>query len=90
MLGITENIPMAVDCWLDFYDCLSEGIMMPLGALMMSIVIGWIIGTKTVKDEVEATPGVKLRAVGFMEVCFKFIVPVIMAIVLVAQIQDFF
>ncbi len=91
LLGIpTEGMPMAVDCWLDFYDCLSEGIMMPLGALMMSILIGWVLGTKVVKEEVEETAGVKLTMYKFMEICFKFIVPVIMAIVLVSQIQDFF
>ena len=28
------------DCWLDFWDMLSEGIMMPLGALLMSLMIG--------------------------------------------------
>ncbi|MDO5110672.1 MAG: sodium-dependent transporter [Clostridia bacterium] len=89
-LGVTENIPMAIDCWLDFYDCISEGIMMPLGAAIMSIIIGWVIGTKVVADEVAETPGVKLRAVAIMDICFKFIVPAIMVVVLIAQIQDFF
>ena len=37
------------DCWLDFWDMLSEGIMMPLGALLMSLMIGWEIGPEVVK-----------------------------------------
>ncbi len=90
LLGITENIPVAVDCWLDLFDCLSEGIMMPLGAMIMSIIIGWILGIKVIADEVAETDGVKLRAYKLMEFCFKFIVPVVMVIVLIAQIQDFF
>ncbi len=90
LLGVTENIPMAIDCWLDLYDCLSEGIMMPLGAAIMSIIIGWVLGTKVVTEEVERTPGVTLRAEKVLEICFKFIVPVIMLVVLIAQLQDFF
>ena len=41
------------DCWLDFWDMLSEGIMMPLGALLMSLMIGWEIGPEVVKEECE-------------------------------------
>ena len=29
------------DCWLDFFDMISEGILMPLGALLMCICIGY-------------------------------------------------
>ena len=36
------KIPMAIDCWLDFFDMLSEGVLMPFGALVMSLLIGWI------------------------------------------------
>ncbi len=32
------------DCWLDFFDCVAEGILMPLGALLMCICIGWELG----------------------------------------------
>ncbi len=91
LLGVpTETMPVALDCWLDLYDCLSEGIMMPLGSMVMSIVIGWVLGTKVVKEEVEQTPGVTLKMYKFVEVCFKFIVPVVMLIVLIAQIESFF
>ena len=86
----TETMPVALDCWLDLYDCISEGIMMPLGALMMSVIIGWILGTKVIKAEVEATNGVKFTLYRFMEICFKFIVPIVMVIVLIAQLQSFF
>ena len=74
--------------WLDFYDFLAEGVLMPLGAMVMSILIGWVFGTKMVSDEVEAS-GHKFKGAKYFEVCFKFVVPVIMAIVLVAQITSF-
>lgn len=40
------KIPMAIDCWLDFFDMLSEGVLMPFGALAMSVLIGWVYKTK--------------------------------------------
>ena len=39
------------DCWLDFFDCVAEGILMPLGALLMCICIGWELGPQIVDDE---------------------------------------
>ena len=88
MMGL-KKIPVAFDCWLDFYDVLSEGVMMPLGALIMSALIGWSLGTKLVADEVALTPGKTLRFEGLIDLCFKFVVPVILAVVLFAQLQDF-
>lgn len=84
------KIPMAIDCWLDFFDVISEGILMPLGALIMSLLIGWKFKTRNlVVPECEQS-GHKFGAFGFYDICFKFIVPVIMAIVLYAQVIDFF
>ncbi|MBQ2830651.1 MAG: hypothetical protein IJF15_06520, partial [Oscillospiraceae bacterium] len=39
-LGISETgiVGEFNDCWLDFMDTLSEGIAMPLGALVMSLM----------------------------------------------------
>ena len=40
LLNIANPKTWAAD-WLDFWDALSEGVMMPLGALLMSIMVGW-------------------------------------------------
>ncbi len=77
------------DCWLDFFDMLSEGIMMPLGAMLMCLMIGYEIGPDVVRDEVERS-GVKMKIYGFFKVCVKFITPVLMVLVLYGQIKDFF
>ena len=78
------------DCWLDFWDMLSEGIMMPLGALLMSLMIGWEIGPEVVKEECEATPGHKMGSFGFFKICTKVITPLIMLFILYGQIKSFF
>jgi NSS family neurotransmitter:Na+ symporter len=92
LLGLTAGGPgyaMWNDCWLDLYDMISEGVLMPLGALVMSVLIGWVWKPKLIKEECELT-GVKFWGYKYFEVCFKFVVPVVMAIVLYAQILDFF
>lgn len=75
-------------CFLDFYDLISEGIFMPLGAMLMSIIIGWVIKTKVIKDEAEIE-GNKLKFYKFWEICFKFVVPAVMVVVLIGQLQGF-
>lgn len=76
------------DCWLDFMDTLSEGIAMPLGALLMSIMVGWEIKPKTLLDEIDPSGKKWLRV--FFSVCMKIVVPVGMLLVLVGQIDTFF
>ena len=78
------------DCWLDFWDMLSERIMMPLGALLMSLMIGWEIGPEVVKEECEATPGHKMGSYGFFKICVKVITPLCMLFILYGQVASFF
>ena len=77
------------DCWLDFWDMLSEGIMMPLGALLMSLMIGWEIGPEVIKGEVEQS-GHAMGSYGFFKICVKFITPLCMILILYGQIKEFF
>lgn len=77
------------DCWLDLYDTLAEGILMPLGAMVMSLLIGWKYKTSMVVEECELS-GKKFWGRSFFEICFKFVVPIGMVLVLWGQIVDFF
>ena len=77
------------DCWLDFFDSLSEGIMMPLGALLMCLCIGYEIGPKVV-DEEACLEGQGFKSKGFFNICVKFITPIAMLLVLYGQIEAFF
>ena len=77
------------DCWLDFWDMLSEGIMMPLGALLMSLMIGWEIGPEVVKAECEQQ-GNTLPTYGFFTVCVKIVTPLCMLLILYGQVAGFF
>ena len=68
---------------------LSEGIMMPLGALLMSLMIGWEVGPEMVKAECEQS-GLAMSGYGFFKVCVKFTTPLCMILILYGQIKEFF
>ena len=93
ILGIEKdvngNLPMWCDCWLDFFDCISEGILMPLGALLMCLCIGWELGPKMVDDEC-CLEGQSFKMKGFFNICVRFITPLCMLLVLYGQIREFF
>ena len=90
LLNLPEtSIRMWNDCWLDFFDMLSEGVMMPLGALLMSIMIGWEVGPEMVKEECEQS-GHAMGSYGFFKFCIKYITPLCMILILYGQLTDFF
>ena len=92
-LGATGIFPWPAtagwnDCMLDFMDMLSEGLAMPIGALLMSIMVGWEIKPGTLLDEVHLGYSGKFDL--FYKICIKFITPVGMLLVLAGQVNDFF
>lgn len=76
------------DCWLDFMDALSEGIAMPLGALLTSLMIAWEIKPRTLLDEIHT--GSAKRIDGFFSFCIRIVVPLAMLLILAGQIDTFF
>lgn len=73
--------------WLDSFDLISEGVLMPLGSLIMIIVFGWVI-PGYLDDEIEVNGEFKWKK--FYYFCLKFIAPLVMLLVLVGQIDSFF
>lgn len=73
---------------LDVADFLSNNVMMPLIAFMTSIFIGWVVGPKYVKAEMEKG-GAKYRLYGMYYVMIKFVVPVVMLILLLQAFGAF-
>ena len=88
-LGISETgiVGEFNDCWLDFMDFLSEGIAMPLGALLMSLMVGWEMKPKTLLEEIHI--GASSKIDGFFTFCIKWVAPIGMALILLGQIDTF-
>lgn len=75
-------------CWLDFMDLWSEGIMMPVGAMLMCMFIGYEYTIDKFAEEVEAE-GNKFRTRKMFTVCCKFIAIVALIFILYGQLQTF-
>ena len=85
----SDEVPTWSADWLDFFDCIAEGILMPLGALLMSIMYGWELGPEVVHAEATCE-GQKFGAYGWFKICIKYITPLAMLLVLYGQIKEFF
>lgn len=77
------------DCWLDFMDVWSEGIAMPLGAVLMALMVGWELRPHVILDEIH-NEGHSPTFEKFYTLCIKFIVPIVMTFVFAGQMISFF
>ena len=82
------GVGMWNDCWLDFMDFWSEGVAMPLGAMLMALMVGWELKPDFLLDEIHSGEKSKSFDV-FYRVCMKWLVAPIMAFVLAGQLIDF-
>ena len=76
------------DCWLDFIDTIAEGFLMPLGALIMSIIVAWVLKPKTILEEVNGNK--KCFFSSFYSICIRIFVPIVMFLVFLGQVDSFF
>ena len=102
IFALTEGVFVAMDglgshgfpqifnqsTWLDTFDLLSEGTLMPIGALLASILFGWI-KPHYLDDEIETGSG-NHGMKYYFNFCIKWIVPPVMLMVLLGQISAFF
>ncbi len=92
-LGLSETgiVGAFNDNWLDFMDTLSEGLAMPIGALLMSFMVAWEIKPKTLLEEIHVGhPGKNTFVDAFFTFSIRVIVPIGMILILAGQINDFF
>lgn len=68
--------------FLTFFDYISNSVIMPFVALCTCIMIGWIVKTKVIVDEVTRN-GEKFRRQGVYGVMVKYVAPVLLVIILV-------
>lgn len=74
--------------WLDTFDLLSEGTLMPIGALLAAILFGWI-KPGYLDDEITLN-GQSFSMKNFFDFCIKWVVPPIILLVILGQISSFF
>lgn len=70
--------------FLDFFDFISNSVLMPIVAFFTCILIGWVVGTKTVSDEVERN--FAFRRKRLFEVMVRYIAPIMIVCILVSEL----
>ena len=70
---------------LDIMDYISNNAFMPIVAIATCILIGWILGPKTVIDEIEKT-GTKMSRKRLYTVMIKFIAPILLILLFLKSI----
>lgn len=73
---------------LDVWDCLAEGILMPLTGLIMAIMLGWVV-PGYLDDEITNGGTREFKTKGLYNVCIKYIGPIFMAMIVYGQITSF-
>ena len=71
--------------FLDFFDFATNYVFMPLVAIATCVAIGWIVGPRTVVDEVERC-GQRFAAKGMYVFMVKYAAPVLMSVLLVEEV----
>lgn len=68
--------------FLTFFDFISNSILMPIVALLTCILIGWVVGTKTITDEVSRN-GEHFGRKRLYEFIVRYIAPVCLVVILI-------
>ena len=71
---------------LDFFDFISNSVLMPIVAILTCICIGHFVGSKTVSDEVELNGPFKMKK--FYTIMLKWIAPVCLVLVLIFAVSE--
>ena len=72
--------------FLDFFDFLSNSVVMPIVAFLTCLLVGYIIKPKTLSEEIELTGKFKSKAL--FEVVIKYIAPVCILLILITSVME--
>ena len=80
--GIWSKITILKMDFLTFFDYVSNSILMPIVALATCILVGWVIGTKSIEEEITLN-GEKFGRRGLYRVMIRYVSPICLLIILV-------
>ena len=69
---------------LDFFDFLSNSVMMPVVALLACVFVGWVVKPQFIINEVRASS--KFKLAGAWTIMIKYIAPILVVVILVANV----
>ena len=86
--AVLEGVTILGKQFLDFFDFISNGVLMPIAALFTCIFVGYIIKPKVIADEVALSGKFKMKVL--FNIMIKYIAPIFLLLVLVSSVLDAF
>jgi len=86
--GVWSEVKIIGMQFLDFFDFISNSVLMPIVAFLTCIFIGYVIKPKAVIEEVELNG--KFKRKKLFEVVIKYIAPIFIVLILVSSVLDAF
>ena len=86
--GVWANIKILGFAFLDFFDFISNSVLMPIVALLTCIFVGYVIKPKTLIEEAEISA--KFKQEKLFTVVIKYIAPVCIVLILAFSILEAF
>lgn len=87
--GVWESIKILGMPFLDFFDFISNSVMMPVVALFISVFVGYVIKPKSLVEEIEEH-GAVFKKRRLFTVVIKYVAPICIVLILVTSILDAF
>ena len=84
--GLWENIKIFGLNFLDFFDFISNSVIMPIVALLTCIFVGYVIKPKTLSEEIALTG--KFKSEKIFTVIIKYIAPVCILAILISSVLN--
>ncbi len=84
--GVWANIKIIGFQFLDFFDFISNSVIMPIVALITSIFVGYILKPQAIIDEVELSS--KFRRKKLFVLIIKYIAPICIILILISSVLD--
>lgn len=84
--GLWDSVKIFGMSILDFFDFTSNSIIMPIVALLTCILIGYVVKTKIITDEIKLSS--KFRREKLFVVMIKYIAPIFIVLILISSVLD--
>jgi len=85
--GLLSHVKIIGLQFLDFFDFISNSVLMPIVAFLTCIFVGYVIKPKTIIEEV-TVDGNKFGRKGLFVVMIKYIAPICIVLILVSSVLD--
>lgn len=86
--GVWGSVKIIGMQFLDFFDFISNSVMMPIVAFLTCVFVGYIIKPKAIIDEIESSAPFKRKKL--FEVVIKYIAPIFIVLILISSVLDAF